>query len=127
MPTLFEYLDSINTTKDHIMVDAQDEKDFIPFMVTRGLSFFSDTVLYAAEMNRSQNLTNKMVYEFYINSIPKRKRFSKWHKADKASDDLKMVADYFVCSYEKAKIKMTILTEAQIDEIRTVTDTGGRR
>ena len=48
----FEYLKAINETKKDIMVDDVAEKQYNPFIINRGLSFFKDTILYANEMNR---------------------------------------------------------------------------
>lgn len=125
MSTLFDFLNSINTTKEYLLVDAQAEKDYIPFMVNRGMSLFQDTILYANEMNRYPDIPKKLQYEFYINSIAARKRFSKWPKKLKESDDLKVVAEHFKCSYEKAKTYLSILTQTQVEEIKAIQCTGG--
>ena len=47
----FDYLNSINYTKEDIMVDDISEKKYNAFMVNRGLSYFYDTVIIANEMN----------------------------------------------------------------------------
>jgi len=127
MPNLFEFLYSINVSKENLITDDLSEKDYVPYVVNRGLSMFNDTCLYANEMNQYPHIPKKYQYSFYINSIPKRKRFSKWAKADKISDDLKMISRYFNCSFEKGKTALSILTESQIEDIRSITDTGGRR
>lgn len=107
------------------MVDAQSEKDYVPFMINRGMSYFQDTILYANEMNRYPDTSKKLQYEFYINSIVARKRFTKWPKKIKESDDLKVVAEHFKCSYEKAKTYLSILTQTQVEEIKAIQSTGG--
>lgn len=126
MPGLFDFLNSINQTKEYLLVDAQSEKEYSPYMINRGLSLFPDTVMFANEINKYPDISKRQHYDFFINSIAARKRFSKWPKADKASDDLTMIANYFVCSYEKAKVHLDILTPIQVEEIRSVTNTGGR-
>ena len=127
MPTPFDFLNSINTTKEYLLVDAQTEKDYSPYMINRGLSYFHDTIMYVNEMNKYPDIPKQQHYRFYINSITKKKRFSKWHKKDSESDDLKMIAKYLECSYEKAKVSLSILTQTQIDEIRSITNVGGRQ
>lgn len=127
MPQLFDFLTSINYTKEYLLVDAQAERDYSPYMINRGMSLFIDTCMYANEMNRFQDISKREHFDFYINSIAKRKRFSKWPKKDKESDDLKMIAEYFKYSYEKARVVLNILTQPQIEEIRSITDTGGTR
>lgn len=125
MTNPFDYLNAINTTKENLIVDSQSEKDYVPYLINRGLSMFSDTVLYANEMNMYHEIPKKNQFEFYINSISKRKRFSKWHKRDAESEDLKLIAKYFCCSYDKAKTTLSLLTAQQIDDIRIITSVGG--
>ena len=125
MPDLFEYLNSINTTKIDLMESAQDEKDFNQFMIMRGLSLFNDTLMFANEMNKYRDLPNRMVYDFYRHGISKRKRFSKWPKKEIQSDDLELICNYLLCSYSKGKEYLKIFTETQLAEIRQITNTGG--
>ena len=76
----FDYLNAINTTKKDIMVDELAEKATQPFMVNRGLSYFPDTILYANEMNINHHIDHRLQFDFFINIIKKKKRFSKWAK-----------------------------------------------
>ena len=70
----FDYLNAINTTKKDIMVDELAEKSYSPFMVNRGLSYFPDTILYANEMNKNHHIDHRLQFDFFINTIRKRKR-----------------------------------------------------
>lgn len=124
---LFDHLNSINQTKEYLLVDAQAEKEYAPYMIHRGLSFFADTVMLVNEMNKYQDIPKRWDYDFFMHSVTKKKRFSKWHKKDTESDDLKMIARYFTCSYANARSALNILTQSQLDDIRSITDTGGRR
>ena len=78
----FDYLNSINDTKKDIMVDDLAEKDYNAFMVNRGLSYYNDTVIYANEMNKYAQVDSRMQYDFLKQIVRKRKRFSKWNKAE---------------------------------------------
>ena len=60
----FDYLNSINYSKENIMHDNLDEKAYNSFMVNRGLSYFNDTVIYANEMNRYAHIDSKLQYDF---------------------------------------------------------------
>ena len=82
MTNPFQYLNAINDTKQNIMVDDITEKAYNSFMVNRGLSYFKDTVIFANEMNRNHHLDSRLQFDFLINIIRKRKRFSKWIKPD---------------------------------------------
>jgi len=84
MSNPFDYLNSINVTKENMMRGSENdelaEKQYNAFLINRGLSYFQDTVALANEMNQRADLDYKMQYEFLLNLVRKRKRFSKWHK-----------------------------------------------
>ena len=122
----FDYLNSINLTKQDIMIDDDCEKAYNSFMVNRGLSYFPDTIIIANEMNRHHQADNKLQYHFLINMIRKRKRFSKWAKAQKESD-IDAVKEYYGYSNEKARQAMTLLSPDQITIIKNKVSKGGRR
>tara|TARA_Y100000015_G_scaffold1447_1_gene1482 strand:- start:115 stop:495 length:381 start_codon:yes stop_codon:yes gene_type:complete len=122
----FDYLNSINLTKQDVMVDDICEKDYNSFMVNRGLSYFADTVVIANEMNKHHQIDNKLQYHFLINMIRKRKRFSKWAKANKESD-IDAVKEYYGYSNEKARQALTLLSPDQITIIKNKVSKGGRR
>ena len=122
----FDYLNSINLTKQDIMIDDDCEKAYNSFMVNRGLSYFQDTIIIANEMNRHHQLDSKLQYQFLINMIRKRKRFSKWAKAQKESD-IDAVKEYYGYSNEKARQALTLLSPDQITIIKNKVSKGGRR
>lgn len=122
----FDFLNAINDTKQNLIVDDITEKEYNPFMVNRGLSYFSDTVLIANEMNLVPGLDKKLQFDFLINIVRKRKRFSKWLKAETESD-LEVVKEYYGYSNEKARQALTLLTPEQIEQIKTKVNKGGRR
>ena len=122
----FDYLNSINYTKKDIMVDDIVEKQYNPFMVNRGLSYFQDTVLMANEMNQYAHLDNRLQFDFLINIVRKRKRFSKWNKPEVATD-LDVIKEYYGYSNEKARMVHNLLTDNQITELRRKVFKGGRK
>jgi len=122
----FDYLNAINNTKEDIMVDDIAEKGYNSFMINRGLSYFNDTVMFANEMNRYHHLDNRLQFDFLINIIRKRKRFSKWIKPDTLSD-VEVVKEYYGYSNEKARQVLTLLTTEQINELKKKVYKGGRK
>ena len=122
----FEYANAINYTKKNIMVDDIAEKAYNPFMINRQLSYFPDTVLAANEMNRHHHVDNRLQFDFFINIIRKRKRFSKWFKPEQVSD-LETVKEYYGYSNEKARQILTLLSTEQINELKTKVAKGGRK
>tara|TARA_Y100001938_G_C8051570_1_gene412056 strand:+ start:735 stop:1112 length:378 start_codon:yes stop_codon:yes gene_type:complete len=122
----FEYLNAINHTKQNVMVDDLAEKSYNSFMVNRGLSYFSDTVLMANEMNRYHHIDNRLQFDFFINIIRKKKRFSKWNKPEIVSD-VEVVKQYYGYSNEKSRQVLSLLTSEQIDELKKKVYKGGRK
>lgn len=128
MTTPFEYLNSINTTKDNMMRGTENdelaEKEYSPFMVNRGLSYFQDTIMFANEMNVRHGSRNKMQYEFYLNAVRPKKRFSKWHKSKK-NKDVEIVMEYYGYSAKKAEQALSILSKQQLKSIKEKLEKGG--
>jgi len=122
----FDFLNDINYGKQNIMVDDITEKQYNAFMVNRGLSYFNDTVLIANEMNINHHLDNRLQFDFFINIIRKRKRFSKWFKPEQISD-LDVVKQYYGYSNEKARQVLTILSTDNINELKNKVAKGGRK
>ena len=122
----FDFLNSINENKQDLFEDPTAEKDYNPFLVNRGLSYFPDTILYANEMNILRDTPKQWQFDFLRHSIPKKRRFSKWHKKDVAGDNLKLIMDHYKYSEPRALEVMDILTPQQIDEIKKLHLIGGR-
>ena len=125
---LADYLKAINYSKEKLL-DSEDkdwERKYPPFIINKGLSFFEDTVMFANEINRLHHLPKKMQFDFLLNSIRSRKRFSKRFKASKLTN-LDIVKKYYGFSNEKAKQALDILTKEQIDFIKKVLYQGGRK
>ena len=122
----FEYCNAINYTKKNIMIDDIAEKAYSSYMVNRQLSYFPDTVLAANEMNRNHHIDNRLQFDFFINIIRKRKRFSKWYKPETISD-LEAVKKYYGYSNEKARQVLTLLSTENIDELKNKVAKGGRK
>ena len=123
----FEFTKTINNTKHNLMdEDPEVEKDYIPFLVNRSLGYFMDTIMYANEMNQKNSLDHKLQYDFLLNIIRPRKRFSKWLKKSK-DDNIDLIKKFYGYSYTKAKDVVDILSEDQLKHIRSNLDTGGLR
>ena len=122
----FKFTDAINYTKEDIMIDDITEKAYNSFLINRSLSYFPDTVLAANEMNRNHHIDNRLQFDFFINIIRKRKRFSKWFKPEQISD-LDVVKKYYGYSNEKARQVLTLLSTEQINELKNKVAKGGRK
>ncbi len=127
MTELKDWLNSINQSKINIMDDNPETASKYPaYIVNRCLSGHMDAVLYANEMNLNCHLDNKMQYDFYINSLRSKKRFSPWLKKDSLKD-LELVKRYYGYSNEKAKTALGLLTKEQLNYIESKLNTGGKK
>ena len=122
----FEFANAINYTKKNIMVDDITEKANAPYMINRQISYFPDTVLAANEMNKNHHIDNRLQFDFFINIIRRRKRFSKWFKPEQISD-LDAVKKYYGYSNEKARQVLTLLSTENINELKNKVAKGGRK
>ena len=122
----FDFLNSINMTKKDLMEDPDTEKQYVPFVVNRSLSYFPDTVAIANEMNKYHHLDAKLQYQFLINIVRKRKRFSKWIKSD-LENNIEKVKEYYGYSMDKARQVMPLLSTDQLNIIINKVDKGGRK
>ena len=121
----FDFINAINYSKKDVMVDDLTEKEYNSFIVNRSLSNFSDTVLYANEMNINHHLDARLQFDFFINIIKKRKRFSKWNKATEI-ENLEIIKEYYGYSDDKAKSVYNLLNHEQIEQLKQRIYKGGR-
>jgi hypothetical protein len=127
MYELKDYLKAINQSKEKLM-DVEDEeweKKYPPFIVNKCLSPFPDTIQLVNEMNQLPHLDKKLQFDFLINSLRPRKRFTPWMKAKKL-DNLEYVKEYYGYSNDKAKTALEILNDEQISAIKKKLNKGGR-
>ena len=121
-----DYLPAINHTKKNLMNsdDPMWEKKYPAFMVNKVLSGFQDTVMLCNEMNRNHFLDRDMQFQFLLNSIRQRKRFTPFLRASKIKD-IECVKEYYGYSNEKAKSALDILTKEQLKLIKERLYKGG--
>ena len=106
------------------MLTTQDERKYSSFIVNRGLSFFMDTIFQVNEMNGKHYLDSRLQFSYLLNSIRKKKRYSKWLKPEKL-DDLDIVKEYYEFGNEKAKDALKVLSEDQLVYIKNKLNQGG--
>ena len=110
-------------------MDSDDplwEKNYPPYIVNKCMSHHLDTVMYANEMNMYPALDKKLQYDFFINTVRSRKRFSPWDKKQKMND-LEVVKQYYGYSNEKARQALNILTPDQLNVIKNKLNKGGKK
>jgi hypothetical protein len=122
----FQFVNEITFGKKDVMVDPDMEKKYVPFMVNRSLSYFTDTVHMANEMNRYHHLDKKLQFQFLLNIVRKKKRFSKWVKPTTDSN-VDVIKEYYGYSNEKAIQILPLLSADQLNIIKNKVNKGGRQ
>lgn len=127
MYELKEYLKAINQTKEPLMDgdDEEWERKYPPFIVNKCVGAFPDTVMLVNEINQLPNVDKKMQFDFLLNSLRPRKRFTPWLKATKL-ENLEYVKEFYGYNNEKAKVALDLLNDEQISAIKQKMRKGGR-
>ena len=122
----FDFANSINTTKENLIVDERTEKEYNPFIVNRAMGFGKDTCIAANEMNSRPHIDNKMQYDFLMDVVRKAKRYNKWLKNEE--ENIEAIQKFFGYSFMKAKQALNLLNDTQIDrlKIHLSTSKGGK-
>ena len=127
MYELKDYLNAINYTKEKLL-DSEDEmweKKYAPFIINKCLAPFPDTIMLVNEINQRHHLDKKLQFDFLLNSLRTRKRYTPWLKASKQKN-LEYVKEYYGYNNEKAKSALKILNDDQIKTIKDSLNKGGK-
>lgn len=127
---VFQYVNAVSYSKVDMMRNTDNDdlaqRGYNAFITNRLLSYFQDSILQANEMNEVPHLDNLLQFDYFINSLRKRKRFKE--KDESKSDfnnDLNLVMEYFGYSRAKAEVALSILSSEDISEIYKITNKGG--
>ncbi len=125
MTDLFkDIIPSIQQTKK-VVITAENERDYVPFVVNRSISFHLDMLMAANQMNMLPMADNLLQYQYLLNTVRAYKRpFQKWQKRETV-ENLDAVKEYYNYSNEKAKDALSILSNAQIEQIKKNLNKGG--
>ena len=121
----FDYVKNVSFDKVDIMVDEVEEKSYQPFLVNRALSYHQDSLFFINEMNVRHSLDSRLQYSFLINTLRKRKRFSKWQKPYE-SKKIDTVRESYGVSTKIAKEYLELLDDKQYRDLKESMKTGGK-
>ena len=127
MYELKDYLNAINYTEEKLL-DSEDEmweKKYPAYIVNKCVAPFQDTIFLVNEMNMNHHMDNKLQFDFLLNTLRTRKRYTPWAKANK-SKNLDIIKEYYGYSNEKAKSALDILNDEQIKTIIDSMNKGGK-
>jgi hypothetical protein len=126
----FDFVKDASYDKKNLMrgTDNDDlmERDYNPWLTNIALSYHPDSILYANLMNIHHHLDNRPQYEFYINGLRKRKRFSSWVKKEDEETLilLEKICICYGCSKSTARTYLKLMSNEQIDDIKTTMTEG---
>jgi hypothetical protein len=121
----FDYVNEILDGKKNLIIDNITEKEYVPYLVNRALSYHYDCIAFASEMNRRHFIDKKLQNDFLLNTVRSMKRpFAKWAKAEK-NDDLECIKLAFSLSDSKAREALRLLSKEQILQLKEDTYKGG--
>lgn len=120
MTSPFDQIKSFSETKEY----SFEEKAYAPYIINRALSFIPETVLHANMMNINHHINSRLQYDYYFNSLIKKKRYSKWLKKSE-TPDLEVVREYYGFNKTKALEALKILNSEQIETIKRKLEKGG--
>ena len=124
----FDFMNAVSFDKKDIISENENpelaEKQYSAYMVNRGFSHFEDTILHANEMNMRAHLFNDGQFNYYLGALRKRKRFSKWSKAEKSSD-LDAIQHVYSCNRTVAKLYLKALSKEDLIALHEKMITGG--
>ncbi len=120
MLRVFDYIDSITTTKKYLMVDEKEEKFFRSawVIIHKAISYFPDCLLLVNEANKLYTYSPKMQYDFLMQVIPARKRTRvKWPKNKQPYEIVRMIQEKYSCKRQCAEDIINALTKKQLEQI----------
>lgn len=127
MTELKDWLNSINQKKNNLLVeDPLNEKMYVPFIINKCLSYFPDTLFHVNRMNSVSFLDKRLQYDYLLNKISKKSRFSKWHKVEE-NKRISTIKEYYGYSTEKAKQVSHLFSQEEEDRMNQSLQTGGAK
>tara|TARA_B110000503_G_scaffold33244_1_gene54010 strand:+ start:2143 stop:2547 length:405 start_codon:yes stop_codon:yes gene_type:complete len=124
----FDFMNAVSFSKEDVIGNHENpqiaEKQYSAYIINRGFANFDDTILHANEMNQRAHLFDAAQFDYYRGALRKRKRFSKWPKADK-SVDLDAIQQVYSCNRTVAKLYLKALTADNLKVIHETLVVGG--
>jgi hypothetical protein len=121
----FDFVTAINSSKKNLInEDPALEKEYNPFLTNKALSYFTDTIMDANQMNMHHGLDKKLQFDYLINIVRPGKRFSKWAKKVE-NNDRDLVKTYYGYNDRNADVALSLLSAEQLKIIREKLENGG--
>lgn len=124
---LKHFLNSINHDKKPLFdEDENASRYYRPFIVNKCLSFFTDTIFHANEINCKHWLDSKSQFDFYRFAVRKKKRFSPWIKKEE-NDDIAVIKEVYGYSEMKAREVLNMISPEDMQLLKQSLYKGGTK
>jgi len=125
--TSSSFFNSISYLKDIDNYTQEEiESDYVPFVVNKMLAHYQNLIFFVDEMNCSHDIPKEQQLFFYDYLIPKQKRRVLW--SNKKKDEvLEIIKEYYKISDDKAQDYKKILTEKQVEVLKSKLNKGGMK
>lgn len=125
-----DILPSILQLRNPVLETEIDFESYPPHLINKALSYHTDCLFFAQEMNKSHFLSKKMQHDFLFYAIRKYKRPfpGKWAKKTEEENDrdIKVIMEALNYSYQKAQSVFPLLSAETIVKLHEEFDEGGR-
>jgi len=119
--TPFDFVNDASFDKKNLMRDSENdalaEKSYNAYLANLAFSQHLDSILHANRMNERHYIPARAAYEYYINSLRRRRRFAPWAKKTQ-NEQLEVVCRAFNCRAEIGKQYLQLLSEQQIHALK---------
>jgi len=122
---LSDILNSINHSKINLLTEGL-HSEYVPYVINRCLSYFPDTLFHSNRMNARTGLGKSQQYRYYLESLSKKKRFSRWIKPD-VDPNLETVMEYYGYSRKQAQSVVSLFPESEIKKMQNSLKKGGSK
>ena len=129
MTDLFkDVLPDLNYKKENLIAKgdlSEDTYGKLLYRVNRALSMNVDTIFYANEMNINGHLDPLLQYDYFINSLRKKKRYSKWAKPS-SLPDVELIKQFYNYNEQRVREILPLLTTEHLELIKYKMERGGK-
>lgn len=117
-PGLWDLTNSVESKKPYYE-NNEDLKEWNSYVIMQKYSNSPrpNDVFVANLINRPNQLTPRMEYDYYYHTLRKDKHFYKWSKRENDHELMGYVMEEYNIGPNKARVAMKVLSESQIQEI----------
>jgi hypothetical protein len=121
----FDFLNAINQGDSNLLRDDPNIS-YPEYMVNRGMSLFADTIFIAYQADQLGSLDGAIKLDYYLHSVTKKKRFSKWPKVV-ADEDVDFVCDVYTVNKQVSREYIDMMGESWLSDLRVSHNKGGTK